>query len=180
MNAYLKSDLYRYYGKSGFTTLLKGYLASGTIRWHVAFRLVSSANPFERLWGGVLWVLSRTRHTIAISHGAQIGYGLYIGHGGPVIVNKTAKIGDNCNLSPYTVIGSNSFNAATIGNNVYIGPSVCVVEDVVIGDNVTIGAGSVVTKSIPSNATAAGNYAKVLNYNNPCRFIQNPWCPSKQ
>lgn len=109
----------------------------------------------------MLWVLSRTRHTIAISHGAQIGYGLYIGHCGPVIVNKTAKIGDNCNLSPYTVIGSNSFNAATIGNNVYIGPSVCVVEDVVIGDNVSIGASSVVTKSIPSNATAASNYAKV-------------------
>ena len=102
-----KSDLYRYYGKSGFTTLLKGYLTSGTIRWHVAFRLVSSANPFGRLCGCVLWVLSRTRHTIAISHGAQIGYGLYIGHGGPVIVNKTVKIGDNCNLSPYRVIGSN-------------------------------------------------------------------------
>lgn len=54
MNTYLKSDLYRYYGKSGFSTLLKGYLTSGTIRWHVAFRLVSSANPFERLWGGVV------------------------------------------------------------------------------------------------------------------------------
>lgn len=175
MNAYLKSDLYRYYGKTGFLTLLKGYLTSRTIRWHVAFRLINSANLIEKMCGCVLWVLNRTRHMIAISHGAQIGYGLYIGHGGPVIVNKTAKIGDNCNLSPWTVIGSNSYNAATIGNNVYIGPSVCIVEDVVIGDNVTIGAGSVVTKSIPSNATAAGNYAKVLNYNNPSRYIHNLW-----
>lgn len=39
----------------------------------------------------------------------------------------------------------------------------------------TIGAGSVVTKDIPSNATAVGNYAKVINYNNPGRFINNQW-----
>lgn len=49
------------------------------------------------------------------------------------------------------------------------------VEAVCIGNNVTIGAGSVVTKNIPDNATAAGNYAKVLNYNNPGRYIGNPW-----
>lgn len=55
----------------------------------------------------------------------------------------------------------------------YIGPNVCVVENVKIGDNVTIGAGSVVTKDIPSNATAVGNYAKVINYNNPGKCIDN-------
>ena len=36
-------------------------------------------------------------------------------------------------------------------------------------------AGSVVTKDIPSNATAAGNYAKVLNFNNPGRYVENRW-----
>ena len=49
------------------------------------------------------------------------------------------------------------------------------VENVKIGNNVTIGAGSVVTKDIPDNATAVGNYAKVINYNNPGRYIKNPW-----
>lgn len=49
------------------------------------------------------------------------------------------------------------------------------VEDIRIGDNVTIGAGSVVTKSIPDNATAVGNYAKVINYDNPGRYILNRW-----
>lgn len=104
-----------------------------------------------------------------------MGYGLYIGHGGPIIVNATAVIGNNVNLSQYTTIGSNHGKAAVIGDNVYIGPSVCIVEDVTIGNNVTIGAGSVVTKSIPDNATAAGNYAKVLNYNDPGRYISRRW-----
>ena len=44
-----------------------------------------------------------------------------------------------------------------------------------IGNNVTIGAGSVVTKDIPDNATAAGNYAKVINYRDPGRFVNNRW-----
>ena len=84
-------------------------------------------------------------------------------------------IGNNCNLSQFTTIGSNDGKAATIGDNVYIGPGVCVVEDVTIGSNATIGAGSVVTKDIPANATAAGNYAKVLNFNNPGRYINCRW-----
>lgn len=48
-------------------------------------------------------------------------------------------------------------------------------ENVRLGNNVTISAGSVVTKDIPNNATAVGNYAKVINYNNPGRFILNRW-----
>lgn len=38
----------------------------------------------------------------------------------------------------------------TIGNNVWIGAQVCVLPGVTIGDNTIIGAGSVVTKSIPA------------------------------
>ena len=57
----------------------------------------------------------------------------------------------------------------------YIGPNVSVVEGVTIGNNVTVGAGSVVVKDLEENATAAGNYAKVLNYNNPGRYINNVW-----
>ncbi|SCY11066.1 serine O-acetyltransferase [Lachnospiraceae bacterium XBB2008] len=174
MNEYIKSDMYRYEGKTGFFTFIKLY-CDRTFRWQVAHRLCNG-NGFERCIGIVLWACNRTRkYTIQIPRKTRIGYGLYIGHGGPVICNPTAVIGDNCNLSQWVTIGTNGEQAAHIGNNVYIGPSCCIVEDVKIGDNVTIGAGSVVTKDIPDNATAAGNYAKVLNYNNPGRFIENRW-----
>ena len=52
-----------------------------------------------------------------------------------------------------------------IGNNVWIGGSVCILPGVTIGDNVTIGGGSVVTKDIPSNVTAFGNPCKVYKVN---------------
>lgn len=44
-----------------------------------------------------------------------------------------------------------------------------------IGNNVTIGAGSVVTKDIPANMTAAGVPAKVISDKKPGRYIGNRW-----
>ena len=129
----------------------------------------------QNFGGKVLWRFNSTKKRIQLDSHATIGYGLYIGHDGPIVVHPTAVIGNNCNLSQFTTIGSNENHAATIGDNVYIGPNVCIVEDVKIGNNVTIGAGSVVTKDIPDNATAVGNYAKVINYNNPGRYITNRW-----
>lgn len=173
MNEYVKSDLYRYCGNTTKSSFIKEYIRNGAFRYMVAHRLVNSSG-FEKLWGGVLWIL-RNRKQLDIPRNTKIGYGLYIGHGGPVVINPSTIIGNNCNLSQFTTFGSNESHAATVGDNVYIGPNVCVVEDVKIGSNVTIGAGSVVTKDIPDNATAAGNYAKVLNYNNPGRYIKNKW-----
>ena len=49
-----------------------------------------------------------------------------------------------------------------VGNNVWFGGNVCVLPGVTIGDNVVIGAGSVVNKDIPSNVVAVGNPCKVL------------------
>lgn len=132
-----------------------------------------------RLIGRILRFFSPQKKTMQI-HTTHIGYGLYVGHGGPIIINSTARLGDNCTLSPFTVIGSNHKNAAVIGDNVYIGPGVCIVEGVKIGNNVTIGAGSVVTKDIPDNATAVGNYAKVIHYDNPGRYVGNRWGIEKQ
>jgi len=171
---YIKSDCYRYCGKSDCTTMFGLYVRNKTFRWQIAFRLCHSRGIL-RLLGRILWRLSPLRRHIQIHRDTQIGYGFYIGHGGPVVVNASAVIGNNCNISQFTTIGSNHEHAAIIGDNVYIGPSVCIVEDVKIGDNVTIGAGSIVTKDIPAGATVAGNYAKILNFDNPGRYVQSRW-----
>ena len=50
----------------------------------------------------------------------------------------------------------------TIGNDVWIGGGVIVLPGVTIGDNCVIGAGSVVTRSIPSNSLVVGNPCQVV------------------
>lgn len=50
----------------------------------------------------------------------------------------------------------------TIGKNCWITSRCVILPGVVIGDNVVIGAGSVVTSDIPSNSFAAGNPCKVI------------------
>ncbi len=173
MNDYIKSDITRYYGSYNLKNFIKGILHA-PIRFQVIFRLCQDRG-IKKYVALVMWKLNRTKRTIQLPRTTKVGYGLYIGHGGPIVINPTTIIGNNCNLSQFTTIGSNSSHAATIGDNVYIGPNVCIVEDVVIGNNVTIGAGSVVTKDIPDNATAVGNYAKVINYNNPGRHVNRRW-----
>ncbi|MCW5908130.1 MAG: hypothetical protein KIS94_09745 [Chitinophagales bacterium] len=84
------------------------------------------------------------------------------------------EIGDNVTLAPrvhllahdastklhlnYTRIGK-----VKIGNNVFVGAGSIVLPGVTIGNNCVIGAGSVVSKSIPENSVAAGNPCKVVN-----------------
>lgn len=89
-------------------------------------------------------------------------------------MNSTARIGANCNFSPFTVIGSNQGQAATIGDCVYIGPHVSIVEDITIGDGAVIGAGAVVIRDVPENAVVVGNPGRVLNTPSNQVYIVNP------
>lgn len=49
-----------------------------------------------------------------------------------------------------------------IGQNVWIGSNAAILPGVSIGDNTVIGAGSVVTRDIPTNVVAVGNPCRVL------------------
>lgn len=51
-----------------------------------------------------------------------------------------------------------------IGDNVSLGCNVTIIGGVHIGNNVTIGAGSVVVKDVPDNCVVAGNPAKIIRY----------------
>lgn len=57
-----------------------------------------------------------------------------------------------------------------IGSYTWIGGGAVILPGVTIGDNVVIGAGSVVTEPIPDNAVAAGNPCRVIRYNPPLKY----------
>ena len=65
-------------------------------------------------------------------------------------------------LSQFLTVGSNMGKAATIEDDVYIAPSVCLVEDVVIGRGSVVGAGSVVTEDVPPMSIVVGVPAKII------------------
>ena len=99
--------------------------------------------------------------------------GLSIAHVGPIIIHGRSRIGKNLRVHVGVNIGANGGEPPVFGDNVYIGPNVCIVEDVHIGNNATIGAGSVVVKDVPEGATVAGVPAKVISYKEPGRFIKD-------
>lgn len=76
--------------------------------------------------------------------------GLKIWHYGAITINGHAKIGKNCQLHGENCIGNkgvNSDKAPIIGDNVDIGVGAKIIGDVIIADDIKIGANAVVTKS---------------------------------
>lgn len=111
-------------------------------------------------------------HNRCIKLGYQIppnvfGPGLSIAHiGGNIVVNKKAYIGAGCRIHDQVIIGTQagfSDKCPRIGNNVFIGPGAKIFGDISIGDNIAIGANSVVIRSFPNDVTIAGTPAKIVS-----------------
>ncbi|SBW09483.1 putative enzyme [uncultured delta proteobacterium] len=88
----------------------------------------------------------------------------------PVVFGDNVFIGPTCGFytagHPLNVIQRNQgleyAYPIAIGNNVWIGGNAVFMPGVTVGDNVVVGAGSVVTRSIPANTVAVGNPCRVL------------------
>ena len=103
---------------------------------------------------------------IEIHPGAQIGKGLFIDHGMGVVIGETAIIGDRVTIYQGATIGATGNEKTfkrhpTIGSDVIIGSGAKVLGPVTIGDNVKVGANSVVLQDVPSNSTAVGIPAQI-------------------
>lgn len=182
---YIKSDYFRHYGGDIHYVKMGGAKLSLKIWCLALFPLNESFQLmfWHRMcqyhgllyyWARLMyWHLSR-KHHVHLSRHSKIGYAFKISHLTPMVFNWKVEFGDNCTVFQFCSVGSVTSGAAKFGNNVYIGPHASVVGEVNVGNNVTIGAGSVVTKDIPDNATVVGAPAKVIS-TEPKSYVFHVW-----
>lgn len=110
--------------------------------------------------------LARWLTGIEIHPGATIGTGFFIDHGMGVVVGETAEIGDYVTLFQGVTLGGTGKERGkrhpTIGNHVVIGAGAKILGAIRVGDNVKIGANSVVLKSVPPHSTVIGVPARII------------------
>ena len=114
-------------------------------------------------------------YNIAVGDGSWVNYGLTALDVAPITIGADVLIGPNCSL--YTAVHPTesgprrakweSCEPITLEDNVWLGGSVTVCPGVTIGENSIIGAGAVVTRSIPANSIAVGNPARVIKALDP-------------
>lgn len=117
------------------------------------------------------------------SQGISIGEGCVFRYTTSVNIDTTrpslVTIGDNVDMNANFCIQTHDFShrvfvplfgdflsssgEVVIGNNIYFGRDVTILKGVHIGDNCIIGAGSIITKDIPSNSVAVGVPCKVIS-----------------
>lgn len=103
---------------------------------------------------------------IEIHPGARISSGFFIDHGMGVVIGETTIIGNNVTLFQGVTLGGTGKERGkrhpTLGNNIVVGVGAKVLGDIVIGDNVKIGANAVVLESVPPDSTVVGVPGRIV------------------
>lgn len=125
---------------------------------------------------GKLYILPNT--IICYPYRIKLGYNVFINRGGYITARGPITIGDNVIIGPGVIINSGMHNYQSndvlirdqghrilpicIENDVWIGANVVIMPGVTIGEGSIVGAGAIVTSSIPAYSVAVGVPAKVI------------------
>lgn len=149
------------------TTTLEVILTYAGFHALLAYRIAHRL----RQWGvpllpRALSQLARWLTGIEIHPAATIGKGFFIDHGMGVVIGETAEIGDSVTLFQGVTLGGTGKERGkrhpTLGNHVVVGAGAKILGGITIGDNVKIGANSVVLKSVPANSTVIGVPGRII------------------
>lgn len=106
---------------------------------------------------------------IEIHPGAKIGHGVFIDHGEGVVIGETAIVGNNVVIYQGVTLGGTGKDKGkrhpTIEDGVMISAGAKVLGPFTVGKNAKIGAGSIVLKEVPPNATVVGVPGRVVKLN---------------
>jgi serine O-acetyltransferase len=129
----------------------------------LAHRLYAAGIP---LVPRIVSQISRFLTGVEIHPGAKIGRRFFIDHGSGVVIGETAEIGDDCLLYQGVTLGGTGNEKGkrhpTLGDRVVVGTGAKVLGSIRVGDDVKIGAGSVVVHPVPDGSTVVGIPGKVV------------------
>lgn len=122
-----------------------------------------------KLLARVISQVTRWFTGIEIHPGAVIGKRCFIDHGMAIIIGETTEIGDDVTIYQGVTLGGTGKDTGkrhpTIGNHVVISSGAKVLGPFKVGNNVKIGAGSVVLKEVPDNCTVVGIPGTIVRRN---------------
>ena len=103
---------------------------------------------------------------IEIHPAAKIGNGVFIDHGAGVVIGETAEVGDDCTIYQGVTLGGTGKDKGkrhpTLEKGVMVAAGAKILGPFTVGKHAKIGAGSVVLKEVPANATVVGVPGRVV------------------
>ncbi len=177
------ADLYRYGHGVSIRSFVKQYFLAPGLKYSFWMRLAGHLRKKGLIWRPAYYLSRAILHRCSVRYGISIPYntcigpGLYIGHYGGIVVNDSAFIGEDCNINHEVTIGvkygGRNPGVPAIGDRVYLGPGCKVIGGICLGNDVAVGANSVVVESVPDFGVAAGVPAKVISSKGSSEYVVN-------
>lgn len=154
---HIRQDLKNYQGDwaaQGFWVMLVYRFG----RWRYGIKTSLLRKLFSFIYK-ILYKLVQIITGIELPCEVEVGENFVIDHFGGIVISGYAKFGDNCRIRNGVVVGLKNVSepcAPQIGNDVDIGAGAKLLGKIYIGNNVSVGANSVVLCDVPDNAIAVG------------------------
>lgn len=131
-------------------------------------RWVETVKPdnVRKILDKTYWILQSlvsTITTVYLPRNVIFGKNFHIIHPISIVIHPKTIFGDNVGIMHEVTLGSRgTYAAPVIGNDVFIGAGAKILGEITIGDNVDIGANSVVLHDVPANSLAVGVPARII------------------
>jgi serine O-acetyltransferase len=131
--------------------------------YRINHRLWQSGCRLTARW---LAFVARWLTNVDIHPGAKIGRRLFIDHGAGTVIGETAEVGNDVTLYHGVTLGGTTWNKEkrhpTLGNGVMVGAGAKILGPITLGEQVQVGANSVVVKNVPAYCTVVGIPGRVI------------------